>query len=86
MQLEDLAFATLHPKRYAEIEQMVAVRAPQREEYLARVWCRCVSGCWEADSRPSHRSPQAPLEHLREDGRARQGVSTTSTTWWASVW
>jgi guanosine-3',5'-bis(diphosphate) 3'-pyrophosphohydrolase len=36
-QLEDLAFATLHPKRYAEIEQMVAVRAPQREEYVARV-------------------------------------------------
>jgi len=36
-QLEDLAFASLHPKRYAEIEQMVAVRAPQREEYLARV-------------------------------------------------
>ena len=35
--LEDLAFATLHPRRYAEIEQMVAVRAPQREEYLARV-------------------------------------------------
>jgi guanosine-3',5'-bis(diphosphate) 3'-pyrophosphohydrolase len=36
-QLEDLAFATLHPRRYAEIEQMVAARAPQREEYLARV-------------------------------------------------
>ena len=36
-QLEDLAFATLHPRRYAEIEQMVAVRAPQREEHLARV-------------------------------------------------
>jgi guanosine-3',5'-bis(diphosphate) 3'-pyrophosphohydrolase len=36
-QLEDLAFATLHPKRFAEIEQMVASRAPQREEYLARV-------------------------------------------------
>ncbi len=36
-QLEDLAFATLHPRRYAEIEQMVAVRAPQREDYLARV-------------------------------------------------
>jgi len=36
-QLEDLAFATLHPKRFAEIEQMVAVRAPEREEYLARV-------------------------------------------------
>ncbi|MEO7442260.1 MAG: bifunctional (p)ppGpp synthetase/guanosine-3',5'-bis(diphosphate) 3'-pyrophosphohydrolase, partial [Acidimicrobiales bacterium] len=36
-QLEDLAFATLHPKRYAEIEQMVAVRAPEREMYLAQV-------------------------------------------------
>ena len=36
-QLEDLAFATLHPKRYAEIEQMVASRAPERDEYLARV-------------------------------------------------
>ncbi|HEY1830838.1 MAG TPA: bifunctional (p)ppGpp synthetase/guanosine-3',5'-bis(diphosphate) 3'-pyrophosphohydrolase [Acidimicrobiales bacterium] len=36
-QLEDLAFATLHPKRYAEIEQMVAARAPQREEYVERI-------------------------------------------------
>ena len=36
-QLEDLAFATLHPKRYAEIEQMVVARAPQREEYLEQV-------------------------------------------------
>jgi len=36
-QLEDLSFATLHPKRYAEIEQMVATRAPLRDEFLARV-------------------------------------------------
>ncbi|MGH9165761.1 MAG: RelA/SpoT family protein [Acidimicrobiales bacterium] len=36
-QLEDLAFATLHPKRYAEIEHMVAVRAPERDIYLAQV-------------------------------------------------
>jgi len=36
-QLEDLCFATLHPKRYAEIEQMVASRAPEREEYVAQV-------------------------------------------------
>ena len=36
-QLEDLSFATLHPKRYAEIEQMVAARAPEREEYLQAV-------------------------------------------------
>jgi len=33
-QLEDLCFATLHPKRYAEIEQMVAARAPERDAYV----------------------------------------------------
>ena len=36
-QLEDLSFATLHPKRYAEIEQMVAARQPEREIYLRQV-------------------------------------------------
>jgi GTP pyrophosphokinase len=36
-QLEDLSFATLHPKRYAEIEQMVASRQPEREAYLDEV-------------------------------------------------
>jgi guanosine-3',5'-bis(diphosphate) 3'-pyrophosphohydrolase len=36
-QLEDLSFAVLHPKRYAEIEQMVATRAPAREEELQEV-------------------------------------------------
>jgi guanosine-3',5'-bis(diphosphate) 3'-pyrophosphohydrolase len=36
-QLEDLAFAVLYPKRYAEIEQMVTQRAPLREEQLSDV-------------------------------------------------
>jgi len=36
-QLEDLAFAVLHPKRYAEIEQMVASRAPERDDGLRAV-------------------------------------------------
>ena len=36
-ELEDLAFATIHPKRYAEIDQMVAARAPERDIYLAQV-------------------------------------------------
>jgi guanosine-3',5'-bis(diphosphate) 3'-pyrophosphohydrolase len=36
-QLEDLAFATLHPKRYAEIEHMVSTRSPERDIYLAQV-------------------------------------------------
>jgi GTP pyrophosphokinase len=36
-QLEDLAFATLQPKRYAEIEQMAASRTPERELYVSEV-------------------------------------------------
>ncbi|NNE97197.1 MAG: bifunctional (p)ppGpp synthetase/guanosine-3',5'-bis(diphosphate) 3'-pyrophosphohydrolase, partial [Acidimicrobiales bacterium] len=36
-QLEDLAFAALHPKRYAEIEDMVAVRAPERDFLLTQL-------------------------------------------------
>ncbi|MEY2405914.1 MAG: diphosphokinase / guanosine-3,5-bis(diphosphate) 3-diphosphatase [Acidimicrobiaceae bacterium] len=36
-QLEDLGFATLHPKRYAEIDHMVSTRTPERELYLAQV-------------------------------------------------
>ena len=33
-QLEDLAFAALHPRRYAEIQQMVAQRRADREDYV----------------------------------------------------
>ncbi|MGY6502317.1 MAG: RelA/SpoT family protein [Acidimicrobiales bacterium] len=36
-QLEDLSFAALHPKRYAEIDQMVSTRAPERDIYLTQV-------------------------------------------------
>src|SRR3954449_10373821 len=34
-ELEDLAFATLHPKIYDEIVRMVAERAPSRDQFLA---------------------------------------------------
>ncbi len=36
-ELEDLAFATLHPKMYDEIVRLVAERAPSRDEFLAKV-------------------------------------------------
>ncbi|MGI8524434.1 MAG: RelA/SpoT family protein [Nocardioides sp.] len=36
-ELEDLAFATLHPKVYDEIVRMVAERAPSRDQYLSQV-------------------------------------------------
>ena len=36
-ELEDLAFATLYPKRYDEIARMVSERAPRRENFLKEV-------------------------------------------------
>ncbi len=36
-QLEDLCFASLHPKRFAEIDHMVAMRTPERDRYLVEV-------------------------------------------------
>ncbi|WP_341229857.1 bifunctional (p)ppGpp synthetase/guanosine-3',5'-bis(diphosphate) 3'-pyrophosphohydrolase [Nocardioides salarius] len=36
-ELEDLAFATLHPKIYDEIVRMVAERAPSRDQFMAEV-------------------------------------------------
>ncbi len=36
-QLEDLSFAALHPKRYAEIDNIVSSRSPERDLYLAQV-------------------------------------------------
>ncbi|MEM7092199.1 MAG: bifunctional (p)ppGpp synthetase/guanosine-3',5'-bis(diphosphate) 3'-pyrophosphohydrolase [Actinomycetota bacterium] len=35
-QLEDLSFAALHPKWYAEIDHMVALRDPERDIYLTQ--------------------------------------------------
>jgi guanosine-3',5'-bis(diphosphate) 3'-pyrophosphohydrolase len=36
-QLEDLAFASLHPRQYAEIDQMVTLRDPERDIYVTQV-------------------------------------------------
>ncbi len=35
-QLEDLAFASLHPKRFAELDHLVSSRTPERDVYLAK--------------------------------------------------
>ena len=35
-QLEDLAFASLHPKRFAELDHLVSTRTPERDLYLAK--------------------------------------------------
>lgn len=35
-QLEDLSFSSLHPKRFAELQHLVATRTPERDVYLAQ--------------------------------------------------
>ena len=42
-ELEDLAFAILHPKKYEEIVRLVAGRAPSRDTYLTKVRTEIVS-------------------------------------------
>lgn len=59
-QLEDLCFAALHPKRFAEIDHMVMLRAPERELYLdqvaeqLRVRLKEVKVVAEVTGRPKH--------------------------------
>src|ERR1700712_2327221 len=59
-ELEDLAFATLHPKMYDEIVRLVADRAPSRDQFLAQVIDQVESDLREAKikamvtGRPKH--------------------------------
>jgi guanosine-3',5'-bis(diphosphate) 3'-pyrophosphohydrolase len=59
-ELEDLAFATLHPKIYDEIVRMVAERAPSRDQFLAQVIAQVEADLREArikatvTGRPKH--------------------------------
>ena len=74
-QLEDLAFAVLHPKRYAEIEAMVLQHAGERERYLEEVVGAVRAAARAAPhQRRGDRPAEALLVDLREDGRAGQGV------------
>jgi GTP diphosphokinase / guanosine-3',5'-bis(diphosphate) 3'-diphosphatase len=54
-QLEDLSFASLHQKRYAELDHLVSTRTPERDLYLARTVAEVRPGCPSWASRP--RSP-----------------------------
>jgi GTP pyrophosphokinase len=74
-QLEDLAFASLHPKRYAEIEQMVSTRSPERDLYLDQVLSSVRERLRELRINGEVTGPtEAPVVHLREDGGEGQGV------------
>ena len=74
-ELEDLAFAILHSKRYDEIVRLVADRAPSRDTYLAavtgRTGRRAVRG---EDPGRGGRPGQALLLDLPEDAGPRARV------------
>ena len=59
-QLEDLSFAALYPKRYAELDYLVSTRAPERDIFLAKalgqvgVWLKEVKIEAELTSRGKH--------------------------------
>ena len=85
-QLEDLAFASLHPKRYAEIDHMVSTRTPERDVYLDEVLEQVRDAArGAAHHGRGHGPAEAPLEHLREDGREGPASSTRSSTSSASA-
>jgi guanosine-3',5'-bis(diphosphate) 3'-pyrophosphohydrolase len=52
-QLEDLAFAASYPKQYAELESMVASRAPERDIYIMQLLGDIESRLQELDIRGS---------------------------------
>ncbi len=59
-ELEDLAFATLYPKRYEEIVRLVSERQPSRDTYLATVTAQVANQLRDAkikssvSGRPKH--------------------------------
>lgn len=43
-ELEDLSFASLHPKRFAELDHLVRIRTPERDVFLAKTIAEVRSG------------------------------------------
>ena len=74
-ELEDLAFATMHPKIYDEIVRLVAERAPSRDQFLAEVITQVEDDLQDRqDQRAGDRAAQALLLDLPEDDPRRPRV------------
>ena len=74
-ELEDLAFQTLHPRKYAEIQAMVAQQRADREAYVTEAGEHPRAGAGQGGHPGGDpRSREALLLHLREDGEEGQGV------------
>ena len=74
-ELEDLAFATLHPRKYKEIKGLVNQQRKEREEYVARAGPLPAAGAGGGRHRLRDLRPrQALLFDLREDDPQGAGV------------
>ena len=80
-ELEDLAFATLHPRKYAEIKQLVAQQRDERETYVEDAGELPRRGAGGGRDR-APRSPAAPSTSTRSTRRWRRRAasSTRSST------
>src|SRR5215468_521059 len=79
-ELEDLAFGTLHPRKYEEIKQMVAERRADREEHVARPRSSCSTSSRRSISRRRSQVGRSTSTRSTTRWRARVGSSTRSTT------
>ena len=74
-QLEDLCFAALNPAMFAEIDQMVAERTPERESFIDDVLDEVRARLKQMGvASRGDRTPEAPVVDLREDGAQGPGV------------
>ena len=80
-ELEDLAFATLHPRKYQEIKGLVAQQRDERERYVSEAGEYLARELARARHRGAdRRARQALLLDLLEDDARRAASSTRSTT------
>jgi GTP pyrophosphokinase len=83
-ELEDLSFAVLKPKLYAEIENLVTQRNPQRDELVGRVISSIDNDLREAKIRGEVTGRRNSIRSIRRWWCAAE-ISTTSTTSSASA-
>ena len=80
-QLEDLSFAALHPKRFAELDHLVSSRSPEREEYLdGRRGRGRATGSPSSASTPRSRAGASTCGACTRRWSSRAASSTTSST------
>ena len=74
-ELEDLSFATLHPRRYEEIKSLVAARRGRQGGLYQRDGGGALAPpARDRDRGRGPREGQALLLHLQQDGAPQQGV------------